>query len=137
MRAPAFWWRQRLSLPSILLFPTSLLYGAIAGRRMSLHGENAALPVICIGNFTAGGAGKTPTAIAVAELLAASGEFPAFLSRGYGGSESGPLQVGPQHSARRDRRRTASPRSDSARHRLAPSPRPEPGSRSRPAPPPS
>lgn len=99
MRAPAFWWRQRLSLPSILLFPTSFLYGAIAGRRMSLKGEKAALPVICIGNFTVGGAGKTPTAIAVAELLAASGEFPVFLSRGYGGSESGPLQVEPQHSS--------------------------------------
>ena len=43
------------------------------------------MPVICIGNFTLGGAGKTPTALAVARLLLARGERVAFLSRGYGG----------------------------------------------------
>jgi tetraacyldisaccharide 4'-kinase len=60
----------------------------------------AALPVVCVGNFTVGGAGKTPTAIAVAELLAAAGEIPAFLSRGYGGTEPGPVQVRPTHTSR-------------------------------------
>jgi tetraacyldisaccharide 4'-kinase len=99
MRAPDFWWRAKPSLLSALLLPTSLVYGAIAAGRMRRRGEIAALPVICIGNFTAGGAGKTPTAIAVAEILAASGELPAFLSRGYGGREAGPLQVEPRHTS--------------------------------------
>jgi tetraacyldisaccharide 4'-kinase len=100
MRAPSFWWREKPSLRSLLLLPTSLVYGMVAGRRMKRRGETAALPVICIGNFTAGGAGKTPTAVAVAELLAGSGEIPAFLTRGYGGSEPGPLQVDRRHTAR-------------------------------------
>jgi len=51
--------------------------------------------VICIGNPTLGGAGKTPTAIAVASMLKAAGERPVFLSRGYGGRKRGPLVVAP------------------------------------------
>jgi tetraacyldisaccharide 4'-kinase len=66
---------------------------------MGKNGEIADLPVICIGNFTAGGAGKTPTALAIAELLDAAGESPAFLSRGYEGRLRGPLQVQPHHTA--------------------------------------
>ena len=50
------------------------------------------LPVICIGNFTAGG-GKTPTAIAVAKVLKEAGERPSFLTRGYGGKTQGPVLV--------------------------------------------
>ena len=99
MRAPAFWWQAAPSLLANLLRPTSLIYGTIAGRRMRRPGERADLPVICIGNFTAGGAGKTPTALAVAGLLDAAGESPAFLSRGYGGSLRGPVQVQLHHTA--------------------------------------
>ncbi len=47
----------------------------------------------CVGNIVAGGAGKTPTALAIAELLKQSGARPVFVTRGYGGSERGPLQV--------------------------------------------
>jgi tetraacyldisaccharide 4'-kinase len=57
------------------------------------------LPVICVGNFTAGGGGKTPTAIAVAKLLAELGAKPAFLTRGYGGTSAGPIPVTDGHSA--------------------------------------
>ncbi len=99
MRAPAFWWRERPSLLATLLRPTSLIYGAVAGRRMRKPGERADLPVICIGNFTAGGAGKTPTAQALSAMLGAAGESPAFLSRGYGGALRGPVQVEPHHMA--------------------------------------
>ncbi len=99
MRAPAFWWRARPSLLARLLRPPGLIYGAVAGRRMRKPGGRAPLPVVCIGNFTAGGAGKTPTAQAVAALLGAAGERPAFLSRGYGGRLSGPVRVEPHHRA--------------------------------------
>lgn len=99
MRAPAFWWKARPSFMALLLRPISLIYGTIAGRRMRQHGVRAELPVICIGNFTAGGAGKTPTALAIAEMLDEMGESPAFLSRGYEGRLRGPVQVEPHHTA--------------------------------------
>jgi tetraacyldisaccharide 4'-kinase len=99
MRAPAFWWQAEPSLWAHLLRPTSLIYGAIAGHRMGRTGEKAPLPVICIGNFTAGGAGKTPAALAVARMLVDAGERPAFLSRGYGGKLPGPLRVEPHYQA--------------------------------------
>lgn len=99
MRAPAFWWQAEPSPWARLLRPTSLIYGLIAGHRMGKPGERALLPVVCIGNFTLGGAGKTPTALAVAGMLAGAGERPAFLSRGYGGRLPGPLRVEPHHQA--------------------------------------
>ena len=100
MRAPRFWWNPSPSLPAILLRPVGSLYGSIAARRMRRPGQRADLPVICIGNFTVGGAGKTPTALAIARILDAAGESPAFLSRGYGGRLRGPLQVRrDQHTA--------------------------------------
>lgn len=95
MRAPGFWDAPSPTWPARLLAPLSLLYGAIAARRMGREGVRAALPVICIGNFTAGGAGKTPTALALAALLRAMGETPAFLTRGHGGRARGPLVVDP------------------------------------------
>jgi tetraacyldisaccharide 4'-kinase len=55
--------------------------------------------VICVGNPTVGGAGKTPTAIAIARLLIAAGEQPMFLTRGYGGRLAGPVVVEATHSA--------------------------------------
>jgi tetraacyldisaccharide 4'-kinase len=51
------------------------------------------LPVICVGNFTAGGTGKTPLSMLVAELLGKKGESAAFLTRGFGGSVAGPRRV--------------------------------------------
>ena len=57
------------------------------------------LPVICIGNFTAGGGGKTPTAIAVAKVLKEAGERPCFLTRGYGGKTQGPVLAAKGQSA--------------------------------------
>lgn len=99
MRAPAFWWQATPSPLAHLLRPFSLVYGAVAAHRMRQEGQRAELPVICIGNFTAGGAGKTPTALAMADLLETAGESPAFLSRGYGGRLAGPVEVGGHHTA--------------------------------------
>jgi tetraacyldisaccharide 4'-kinase len=93
MRDPAFWWRET-SAAATLLAPASGLYGAIAAWRMARPGRPAPVPVVCVGNFTVGGAGKTPAAIAIARLVMAAGHRPFFLSRGYGGRLAGPVRVG-------------------------------------------
>jgi tetraacyldisaccharide 4'-kinase len=92
MREPAFWWR-RPSLAAALLAPLGALYGMIAARRLARTGARAGVPVICVGNFTLGGAGKTPAAIAIARVLSEAGERVFCLSRGYGGGAAGPKLV--------------------------------------------
>jgi len=62
------------------------IYGAVTAWRMGRPGLRVGVPVICVGNFVAGGAGKTPAAIAIAQILRDMGERPAFLLRGYGGA---------------------------------------------------
>jgi tetraacyldisaccharide 4'-kinase len=98
MREPAFWWREP-GLMSTLLAPLGALYGAIAARRMRRPGHRVRATVVCIGNLTVGGAGKTPSAIAAARLLRDAGANPAFLTRGYGGQLAGPVIVAPTHTA--------------------------------------
>jgi tetraacyldisaccharide 4'-kinase len=75
------------------LTPLSAVYGAVAALRMRSRGSRAGLPVICLGNLTVGGAGKTPAALAVAQFLHAAHERPFFLTRGYGGRLLGPIRV--------------------------------------------
>lgn len=94
-RAPRFWWRETPTLLARLLQPLGFLYGRITLRRMRQPGADAGLPVICVGNFIAGGAGKTPTAIAIARLLEERGEKPFVLMRGYGSRLAGPVEVDP------------------------------------------
>jgi tetraacyldisaccharide 4'-kinase len=94
MREPAFWW-QAPGLAARLLQPLAWCYGAIAAARLRQDGERVGVRVTCVGNLTLGGAGKTPTAIAIARLLKAAGGTPFFLSRGYGGRLRGPLRVDP------------------------------------------
>ena len=96
MREPAFWWR-RAGLAASLLAPVGLVYGAIAARRMAAKGTAAGVPVLCVGNFTLGGAGKTPTVIALARMLADAGEHPYCLTRGYGGTLAGPKLIDPHN----------------------------------------
>src|SRR5947209_197543 len=92
MQSPAFWWREA-GLAAALLAPFASLYGAIAARRMRQAGRTAGIPVVCIGNLTLGGAGKTPTALAVGAMLKTAGKRPCFLTRGYGGALAGPVAV--------------------------------------------
>jgi tetraacyldisaccharide 4'-kinase len=100
LRAPEFWWR-KAGAQAALLYPAGAIYGAIASRRMQRSGYRAKIPVICIGNPTLGGAGKTPTAIAIGEWLKREGKRVFFLTRGYGGTEAGPLIVDlSKHDAR-------------------------------------
>ena len=95
MRAPSHW-QQPPRLLARLLAPVAALYG-LAGRlraRLTVP-YRASVPVICLGNVTAGGTGKTPLAIALAERLRAAGHAPVFLTRGYGGHMAGPVLVDP------------------------------------------
>jgi tetraacyldisaccharide 4'-kinase len=90
MREPKFWWREGTGG---LLAPLAAVYGAVAAARMQSPGRQAGIPVICVGNLTVGGAGKTPTALAIAKLLLGRRERPFFLTRGYGGRLAGPVEV--------------------------------------------
>ena len=92
MREPGFW-HGPSSLKSHLLRPLGALYGAIAARRLQRQGLDAGIPVLCVGNYHVGGAGKTPTVLALAKLLRDLGEVPVVLSRGYGGKLRGPVKV--------------------------------------------
>lgn len=84
--APPFWWT-KADWRVWALSPVSFVYGAVSGRHMAKSKRaQAPLPVICVGNFTVGGAGKTPTAITLARAAKEKGLTPGFLTRGYGGS---------------------------------------------------
>jgi tetraacyldisaccharide 4'-kinase len=89
-------------LAALALAPLGAIYGMATARRMARPGARVDAAVICVGNFVLGGAGKTPTAIAVARLLLSAGERVAFLSRGYGGARRAePILVDPTiHTAR-------------------------------------
>ncbi len=101
MREPSFWWGEA-AIAARLLAPAAAIYGAVAAARLARPGRRAGAPVVCIGNLTIGGAGKTPTALAIARMLRTAGERPAFLTRGYGGRKAGPLEVDPKRSRATD-----------------------------------
>lgn len=97
MRAPEFW-KSRGPL-ALMLAPLGCLYGlSVAKKAKAAAPLRSAAKIICVGNLTAGGSGKTPVALAIAEALKARGKTVFFLTRGYGGSETGPLVV-KHHSA--------------------------------------
>ena len=98
MRAPDFW--QRRGFASAMLAPLGALYGAsVAWKARQAKPYRAGARVLCVGNLTAGGSGKTPVALAIGARLKARGARVFFLTRGYGGSEAGPLEVAPSHTA--------------------------------------
>jgi tetraacyldisaccharide 4'-kinase len=94
MKAPAFWSRPP-GVAARLLAPLGWLYGRVAAARMARPGQAAGVPVICVGNLTAGGAGKTPTARWISDWAKGRGFRPVVLSRGYGGRLDGPIMVDP------------------------------------------
>jgi len=96
MKAPDFWFHDA-SKPGFfarLLSPLGALYAAATARRLArTSGEHLSKPVICVGNINAGGTGKTPTVIALTQLIQARGKTAHVVSRGHGGTLAGPVRV--------------------------------------------
>ena len=100
MRTPAFWYQPAGALAG-LLAPVGALYGLGGALRMwRTTPHHAGVPVLCVGNLVAGGAGKTPVAVSILQALRARGVAAHALTRGHGGAERGPLAVDPaRHGA--------------------------------------
>lgn len=92
MRAPDFW---RTDNPiARFLDPFGRIIGAITeSRALRAPKVRASVPVICVGNLTTGGTGKTPVTASIVRRLAAQGRTPAVVMRGYGGKLKGPVRV--------------------------------------------
>ncbi|PKP80732.1 MAG: tetraacyldisaccharide 4'-kinase [Alphaproteobacteria bacterium HGW-Alphaproteobacteria-18] len=103
MKAPYFWSagldprsREAAPLTRLLLTPFSMIYLWALRRKLARAApETAPIPVVCIGNLTTGGAGKTPVTEAIRNRINERGLRAASLSRGHGGSQRGPLKVDP------------------------------------------
>ena len=93
MKTPNFWYNESRFLSLIFLLPSFLYILAVTIYRILSKPYYSNVPVVCIGNITAGGTGKTPTTVAITERLKGLGIKPQIVSRGYGGSEKGPLLV--------------------------------------------
>ncbi|HBM40420.1 MAG TPA: tetraacyldisaccharide 4'-kinase, partial [Sulfitobacter sp.] len=100
-RAPAFWHRPTPDWRARLLQPLGALYARATARRLAAGTPlRLDIPVVCVGNINAGGTGKTPTVMAVVEHLRDRYHTPHVVSRGYGGTLKGPVQVDPsRHTA--------------------------------------
>ena len=100
-RAPAFWHRPTPDWRARLLQPLGALYAKATARRLAAGTPlRLDIPVVCVGNINAGGTGKTPTVMAVVEHLRDRYHTPHVVSRGYGGTLKGPVQVDPsRHTA--------------------------------------
>lgn len=93
VRAPAFWSGKGKQWPASLLSPASAIMAAATARRVARPGWRAPVPVICCGNATVGGSGKTTVALDIGQRLAESGHHVHFILRGYGGSNRSTLRV--------------------------------------------
>jgi tetraacyldisaccharide 4'-kinase len=101
MREPAFWYRDGLA--ARLLAPLGAVYDALGRRRAaSVTPADCGVPVICVGNATSGGTGKTPVVIDLARRLQMQGVLVHLLTRGYKGREAGPHAVNPMGDAAAD-----------------------------------
>ncbi len=107
MRPPEFWdhahGKDSAPVLRTLLFPLGALYAAIGQAKFkNATPERVAAPVICVGNLTLGGTGKTPVVRSLRERLTARGVEAHTLSRGHGGKEHGPLRVDPARHTHKD-----------------------------------
>ncbi|EJF78132.1 tetraacyldisaccharide 4'-kinase [Bartonella birtlesii LL-WM9] len=98
---PHFWWKDK-SFLRFLLAPISWGYGYFSRCRMTRQSPIINLPVLCIGNFTCGGVGKTPVVIAFTQVAKELGFVPGVVSRGYGGRVKGVHLVNEKHDNAHD-----------------------------------
>ena len=101
IKNPEFWYKKDIlsKLISYLVSPISLIWILVSLVKEFLSKPyKAKLKVICIGNLTIGGTGKTPFAISTFLWLTELGYNPVFLTRGYGGEENGPFEVKSLHT---------------------------------------
>ncbi|NNC38594.1 MAG: tetraacyldisaccharide 4'-kinase [Acidimicrobiales bacterium] len=104
MRPPEFWYqtegREAAYMLRTLLAPFSWIYARATAKRIKTTVPfDPLIPVICVGNASVGGTGKTPIAAYLLESLTRMGMRAVILSRGYGGTEKGPMVVGKKHTA--------------------------------------
>lgn len=98
MKTPSHW--NDKNIIAMLLRPFGWIYGGVTALRLKLiKPQKAAVPVICVGNLTAGGTGKTPVSISLAKLLKRNSVKPFFVTRGYGGTSSDVIVDPKKHSA--------------------------------------
>lgn len=96
MHPPNWWHKENGSLLPKYLSPLGAAYGQIVSARFRYTTPyQCKRPIICVGNFTLGGTGKTPLSIKLMQMLQKDGWNPSFLSRGYGGTLKGPILVDP------------------------------------------
>lgn len=105
MRPPEFWnykdGRDSAPMLRLLLTPFSWIMSWAAARRIKqTDSYDPGIPVICVGNATLGGTGKTPVAIYLLKSLRRLGMNAVGLTRGYGGHEKGPIPVNKNHTAK-------------------------------------
>src|SRR5690349_19822422 len=98
MRAPDFWARDGV-LPTVLAPLGSAIAGVGMARRRLAKPFIVPIPVVCVGNLTIGGSGKTPVVLALVDWLRARGASVHCLTRGYGGALAGPVLVDGRHDA--------------------------------------
>ena len=91
MKAPKFWYKK--SILSLLLSPFGWIYGMIVLCRLRRSQPKLDVPVLCVGNLTLGGSGKTPVVIGLVQALRKQGHVPHILTRGYGGKGWQSVQV--------------------------------------------
>ncbi len=94
MKAPAFWYRPP-SVAAALLSPVAAVWAAVGRAKLGRAGFRPGVPVVCVGNLVAGGAGKTPVVLDLMARLRGMGVAAHSLSRGYGGRLEGPVRVDP------------------------------------------
>lgn len=100
LKTPEFWYKKNIysKIKSFILFPLSILWVLIDElKRHFSKTYKSKLKVVCVGNLTVGGTGKTPFSIYTYKLLKNLGYNPVFLTRGYGGLKKGPLEVINKH----------------------------------------